>query len=101
MLNMGLKYTKEYALIIDELTKALEDFENLQELFQMDLTDWQLFSKNQQVEILNTLSDDIFYALGSENQYIIENKKIKYNEENKSLDIFINDQLKNSISLFV
>ena len=98
---MGLKYTKEYTLIIDELAKALVDFENLHELFQMDLTDWQLFSKEQQIEILNTLSDDIFYALGSENQYIIENQKIKYNEENKSLDIFINDELKNSISLYI
>ena len=98
---MGLKYTKEYALIINELTRALEDFENLHQLFQMDLADWKMLSKKQQIEILNTLSDDIFYALGSENEYIIENQKIKYNEKNKSLDIFINKQLQYSISLYV
>lgn len=98
---MGLKYTKEYTLIIDELTRALEDFENLHELFEMNLTDWKLLSKTQQIEILNTLSDDIFYALGSKNEYIIENQKIKYNIENKSLDIFINEQLKHCISLYI
>ena len=98
---MGLKYTKDYTLIIDELTKALESFDNLQELFQMNLTDWNQLSKTQQIEILNTLSDDIFYALGSETEYIIENQKIKYNQENKSLDIFINEKLLNCISLYV
>ena len=97
---MGLKYTKEYTLIVDELTSALGDFENLQELFEMELTDWKLLSKSQQIEILNTLSDDIFYALGSENQYIIGNQEIRYNQGNKSLDIFINEKLQNSISLY-
>ena len=96
---MGLKYTKEYALIIDELTNVLEGFENLHDFFQMNSTDWKLLSKNEQIEILKTLSDDIFYALGSEDEYIIENKRVKYNRENKSLDIFVNQQLQNCISL--
>ncbi|MBC8061371.1 MAG: hypothetical protein H7Y18_12010 [Clostridiaceae bacterium] len=98
---MGLKHTREYTQIIDELTKVLESFVNLQELFQMNLKDWTLLSKDNQLEILSTLSDDIFYALGSENEYIIGNQKIKYNEENKSIDIFINEQLKSSISLYI
>ena len=98
---MGLKYTKEYTSILNELTTALENMENLYEHLEMTLEDWQPLTKQEQLEILNTLSDDIFYALGIENKYIIGNQVIKYNEESKSLDIFTNQQLQYSISLYV
>jgi len=52
---MGLKYTKEYTSILNELTTALENMENLYEHLEMTLEDWQPLTKQEQLEILNTL----------------------------------------------
>ena len=98
---MGLKYTKEYTSILNELATTLESMENLYEHLEMTIEDWEPLTKQEQLEILNTLSDDIFYALGIENKYKIGNQVIKYNDESKSLDIFINEKLHHSISLYI
>ncbi|WP_040952155.1 hypothetical protein [Gorillibacterium massiliense] len=63
---MGVKFAKEYALIMDDLTRALQDVEDVQEALGMEPEDWGGLNDDEKAECLRTLADDVFYALGAD-----------------------------------
>ena len=63
---MGVKHAKEYALINQDLTEALGDVEGVQEALGMEAEDWGALSEEEQKECLQTVADDVVYALGAD-----------------------------------
>lgn len=95
---MGLKYKKDYDLILEEITMALLDTDNFYEFMEISSEDWSGVSKTEKYEIAKTLSDDIFYALGNEKSVSVGELLLKVNEFNTSI-IAENKKFKRVIEL--
>lgn len=78
---MGVKYTKEYNHIIDELMNAVKYVERFYTFFGMDDLDWKKLSKEEQEECLRTMSHDIIYGLGGDPNMEVGRGSISYEEE--------------------
>ena len=68
---MGIKYSREYALIISEFAQALGRIGDICLLLEMDASDWDRLPAPQRIECIRTAADDLFYALGTEKEFTI------------------------------
>jgi hypothetical protein len=88
MKNMGLKYTREYKQLIDELAFSIIGIDKFYEFFEMDENQWKALDNSEQKEIAKTLADDIFYALGLESEFQLNNGFIKYLAYENCIDVY-------------
>lgn len=63
---MGVKYAKEYTVIIDDLTDAMQEAEDCHEVFGMETADWEALNPEERRDCIRTLADDVFYGLGAD-----------------------------------
>jgi hypothetical protein len=96
---MGLIHFREYDDIIVDFTEGILSIPKFYTFFEMTDSDWNSMSKKSKQECAKTLADDIFYGLSTEPSVEIGEGSIIYNENNKSLDIFINNIISKSIKL--
>ena len=89
---MGLKYTRDYKDINEELVGGIKLIDNFYEFFDMTSEDWTSISDDEQFEVIKTLADDVFFALGSEGEVTLGNGFIKYNSSEHLINIFINEK---------
>ncbi|NLP46966.1 MAG: hypothetical protein GX347_08020 [Epulopiscium sp.] len=75
---MGVKYGREYKDIIYDLQNALTKIVGIHSFFDMTDEEWNILSKKQRMNCLQTLADDIFFGLGEESIISIHNTKIIY-----------------------
>lgn len=75
---MGLKFTREYDEIIDDFAEGIKNFNNFYEFLNMDENIWNEMPQEQQQEIIKTLADDLFYALGNDKIIDLGSDIIKY-----------------------
>lgn len=75
---MGVRYARDYSLIIEELAAALSTIEGASEFFGMDADDWSLIPAGDRQELFRTAADDIFYALGTEPSVSIGTGHVEY-----------------------
>lgn len=96
---MGIKFAREYKDIIDELSTEIPSIDNFYSFFEMDESDWNQLSKDEQLDCTKTLADDIFFGLGQDPEIHLGNGSIKYLPEDNVLEIFSGDKLLKCISL--
>lgn len=60
---MGLIHKREYEDILAEFAAALLTIDSFYDFFEMDSDDWNSLSSAQQLELAETLGDDLFFAL--------------------------------------
>lgn len=99
MHNMGIKFAREYKDIIQELSTEILSIDNFYSFFEMDKTDWEQLSKDEQLDCTKTLADDIFFGLGEDPEIHIGNGSIKYLSNENILELFNDNTLIKSISL--
>lgn len=75
---MGVKFAREYEDIHRELAEAVAGIDEVYAFFEMSSADWQGLEEEEQQECIRTLTDDIFYALGSDAQVEIGQGTIRY-----------------------
>lgn len=63
---MGVKFARDYEIIIDELAKLISQITGANEFFDMDSEAWLEIGQEEKTELTKTMADDIFFALGSE-----------------------------------
>lgn len=63
---MGVKFGREYADIIRDLSEAIGRIGNTHECFEMEAEEWAALTGEEQAECLSTLADDIFFGLGTD-----------------------------------
>ncbi|MFW6034757.1 MAG: hypothetical protein ACOCRZ_00740 [Halothermotrichaceae bacterium] len=94
---MGIKYKKDYKDIIKELTEAVIKLEKCYEFAGMNFNDWQQLNNKQQKELIKTLADDIFYALGNNPRLKIGSGTATY--DNKKQIIKVKDKANNFLKI--
>lgn len=62
---MGVKFGRDYSVIIAELTEAIRQIRDVYACFEMAEDDWRALAAAEQSECIRTLADDIFYGLGA------------------------------------
>lgn len=68
---MGVKFGREYKDIVNELGQALQRIDSFYQFFYMTDEEWEELSGGEQRQCVETLADDIFFALGSNNQVAV------------------------------
>lgn len=82
---MGIKYTKDYEQIIDQLSEAISRVHHFYEVIDMTEADWRTLEEAEQKECIRTIADDLFYALGSDPQIEIGSGSIEYKQSSHRL----------------
>lgn len=85
---MGVKYVRKYSDIIDELSLALVDMEKINELFYMEEVYWLALTKEERIEYINTLADDIIYALGDQSSIAVGTGNVEYDNKRNVIKVY-------------
>jgi hypothetical protein len=84
---MGVKFNRQYEEIIEELTDALLDIEGCHEFFEMEEDEWIGMKPRQRRELLRTLSDDLFYGLGTESFIELGDSMLTWHRQNHTITV--------------
>ena len=85
---MGVKYGREYSDIITELVKALGDVEGVNDFFSMDSSEWSDLEEQEKQGCIQTLADDVIYALGEEMAVTVGTGYVEYDDKHHVLKVF-------------
>lgn len=96
---MGVKFNREYKDISDDLTKAIETIADCYTFLEMNAEDWNELTADDRHECVRTLSDDVFYALGSSRTIHVGSGTIEYDAEKHLLKVSAAPSLVHIISL--
>lgn len=96
---MGIKYTGDYKIIIEDLAEGIYQIEKFYDFFEMSSEDWEKCSEEEKKSYANTLADDLFYALAEENSISIGDGIIKYNSDESTIEVFNNTNCIKTIKL--
>lgn len=84
---MGVKFNRQYEEIIEELTDALMDIGGCHEFFEMEAEQWNGMKPREKRELLRTLSDDLFYGLGSESFIELGDSMLTWHRQNHTITV--------------
>jgi hypothetical protein len=96
---MGVKFNREYKEISEELTEAIGAIEDCYEFMEMEREDWLSMDRGERHECVRTLSDDIFYALGTERSVSVGSGTVEYDAANHRIKVCVSPQLTHVIML--
>lgn len=90
---MGIKFGREYSDIIKDLTRAIGQVDEFYDVLEMAQEDWNELDSEQQQECLKTLTDDIFYGLGSDPSMHVGAGVVRYDPDNHIIKVHNGDNL--------
>lgn len=90
---MGIKHGREYRDIIQDFSRAIITIHGCNELFEMEDADWAEMNAEQKMELVQTLADDIFYALAADPQIEIGDSVIQHDPVNHVIKVVNNEQV--------
>ncbi|MEF3309644.1 hypothetical protein PV433_12155 [Paenibacillus sp. GYB004] len=96
---MGVRFNREYRDIVRDLGHALGQIDNCYESFAMERADWEELDREEQIEYMCTLADDIFYGLGAEPTIEIGEGKVQYDSVNHVIRIWTDAQVVHLVKL--
>ncbi|WP_442602162.1 hypothetical protein [Paenibacillus sp. KN14-4R] len=96
---MGVKFGREYNDIQQELIAAISTIEDVHAFFEMEAGDWTALCEEEQLECIGTLTDDLFYALGSEPVCQVGSGTVRYDHERHVIIVRSTSGLATVISL--
>lgn len=96
---MGVKFAREYEEIHRELAEAVAGIGEIHAFFEMNYLEWNGLSKEEQQECIRTLTDDLFYALGSDPEVEIGQGVIRYDAARHLIKVSTQDGLITIINL--
>ncbi|NDI34829.1 hypothetical protein [Chengkuizengella sediminis] len=95
---MGVKFAREYDDIVSDLSEAIANIPQFYDFLEMEENDWGSLDESGQKEYLKTLTDDVFYALGSISQIRIGLGTITYEKSKHRIKVKVNNII-NVVSL--
>jgi hypothetical protein len=96
---MGVKFVREYENILSDLVDIIVEISDIYTFFDMPEDTWKYLGRNKKRSYIETLADDLFFALGTESEFNIGSGKIVYNTKIHALEIFNNGIQIGSVNL--
>ncbi|AOZ92771.1 hypothetical protein [Paenibacillus crassostreae] len=88
---MGVKHGRDYGQILKELTEAVERIADSYLFFEMEEEEWALLQKEDKLEVMEALAEDLFFGLGTEPSIIVGSGVVIHDRENHRINILIGD----------
>src|SRR5690606_33784414 len=76
-----------------DLVNAIADITDCYEFFEMSEQDWNELNANEQKELVQTLSDDLFYGLGESSSIPVGSGKIEYDPKKHVIKVTTGTQV--------
>lgn len=96
---MGIAFKREYDLIIRDLMEAVQKIENFYEFFEMSQESWEALRKEEQIDCIRAMSNDVFYGLGGQPVLPIGSGMATYDREKGYIKIFDGEKCTQVIQL--
>lgn len=96
---MGVKFAREYKDISSDLAKAIATIDDCYEFFEMDRSFWLAMDEEERFECVRTLSDDVFYALGSSRKVSVGSGTVEYDAVKHYIRVTVSPELVHLIML--
>jgi hypothetical protein len=90
---MGVKFNREYKDILADLTEAIGEIPDCYSFFEMEELDWDTLGDRERQELVQTLSDDLFYALGQQKSIEVGSGQIEYDPRNHLIKVITGPQV--------
>jgi len=84
---MGVKFNREYSDIVTDLSKAISEIPDSYAFFEMTEEDWSGLDADERSEVFRTLSDDVFYGLGSSPSIKVGSGQIEYDPKSHVIKV--------------
>ncbi len=78
---MGISFQRDYEDIVEELSSALREIEDINEFMEMKKTVWDNMEEKIKIECLHTLSSDLIYGLDYKSDFSVGRGKVEYEEQ--------------------
>ena len=96
---MAIRYTREYDHILDDLSRAITTVPEFYDAFEMEASDWEALSEDEQSVCVRTLADDVFYALGADPEIPVGTGNATYDATHGIIKVTATSQLVHVIPL--
>ena len=96
---MGIKYTRDYDLILDDLSRAIATIPRFYEMFEMETAEWEQLNEDDKNVCLRTLADDVFYVLGTDPSAAVSTGQAEYDPGHGIIKITADPGLVHVVSL--
>jgi hypothetical protein len=84
---VGVRFARKYMEISRELSDALQAIDNVYEFAHMSADCWIALNDEERRECVETLSDDVFYALGAVPVLKVGRGWVRYNPERRVITV--------------
>lgn len=84
---MGVRHGREYEEILADLTAAIAGIEDSYRFFEMEQADWESLDPEEQQGIMESLADDVFYALGEEPELAVGSGMVIYRSKFHAIEV--------------
>ena len=96
---MGVKFNREYSDISADLVKAIYDIADCYEFLEMTAEDWETMEEEAKLDIIQTLSDDLFYGLGDEPTIQVGSGQMEYDPKTHVIKVTTGNQVVHLVQL--
>jgi hypothetical protein len=78
VIRMGVKFSRVYGEIIDDMVPAIASIENWHLFLGMSHEDWMRMEDREKLDCIRTLADDLLYCLGTERRVDVGSGTVEY-----------------------
>ncbi|WP_219834806.1 hypothetical protein [Paenibacillus sp. R14(2021)] len=89
---MGVKHAREYEEILGELKEAMFSIGDGYLFFEMETADWEELERQQQLELMEALADDVFYALGEDPVIHVGQGVVTYRPKHHCIEVSVDEK---------
>jgi hypothetical protein len=86
---MGVRHAREYSDILRDLTEAVGAIEHSYEFFEMSREDWEELGKEERLEVMEALADDVFYGLGEQPSIEVGGGAVIYKPKHHIIEVSV------------
>ncbi|QDH21342.1 hypothetical protein [Saccharibacillus brassicae] len=96
---MGVKHGRDYADILQDLTKAVSLIPDSYLFFEMEAEDWERMETPDRLEVHEALAEDLFYALGTTPSIEVGSAVVIHDTDLHRINILIGDKQMTFVAL--
>jgi hypothetical protein len=99
MIKVGVQFARDYVDIVDDLSQALLLVNKNYEFIGMSAGDWERLTSRQKQNCLQTMADDVIYALGRQPRLRFGESTVSYEHQVQAIMVNGTDDVTHVIHL--
>lgn len=96
---MAVTFTRPYKDILQDMAGLLGLIQDSYTFLEIEAEDWEQMTKEDQHEVLEALSDDLFYGLGQESILFVGSGSIRYDRQFHHFEVMGENEVFGTVAL--